>query len=119
MNTQDCLKDPRLFVRYWFSDKGLKIAGNLILTKSGDDFTISQVFNSMWLDYIEQLRELNANRAENTFILKGFPEKDLDKALGEYLEIKRREAAYQLKETLRFNGHNLIAISNKKIKNRP
>lgn len=95
------LNDPRAFIPYWFEQKKVKIEGNLILSAQGEKFETSIVMDSMWLDYRGNLRDVNENLDRP---IRGFPEADFKKAIGEFIEIKRREELTALR--------NKIALTN-------
>jgi hypothetical protein len=99
----DILKNPRLFVPYWFESKELIVKGNLVLGKGNRAIELSMVHNSMWLDSREDLRAYNAE-VEPKHRIKGFPEQDLKKAVEEFLEVKNQEALGEILITIKYTG---------------
>jgi len=61
------------------------------------------VFTAMWLDYREEIRAFNS---EQKVKLRPFPEKDLVKALDEFLEVKRQEALAEIMASVKCSGEN-------------
>lgn len=106
MNIAEILSNPRAYVPYWFKLKKLRIQGSLILNDANKSFDLSLVLNGMWLDYTGQLREFNKESGREDRI-KGFPEKDLVKAVEEFLEVKKQEALEQIKGTIKCAEENL------------
>lgn len=106
MNFFEILSDPRTFVPYWFKLKKLRIQGNLILNEVGKSFDLHLILNAMWLDYTAELRNFNGG-ADREDRVKGFPEKDLVKAVEEYLEVKKQEALEEIKAAIKCTGENL------------
>lgn len=106
MTKSDVLANPRLYIPYWFGQKRLGVKANLILSEQDQSFELDLVFNVMWLDLKQELREENAGREVNDRI-RGFSEGDLTKALEEFLEAKRQEAMNEVRNSLKCDGENL------------
>ncbi len=97
MNFAEVLSNPRMFVPYWFKLKNLKVTGNLITNSENKSFDLNNVLIGIWLDYSEAINGANTNRDRR---IKGFPERDLVKAIEEYLEVKKIEALEEIKAAI-------------------
>lgn len=106
MNILEILSNPRAFVPYWFKLKKLRIQGNLILNEINKSFDLNDVLIGIWLDYTDHLRDFNAD-ADREDRVKGFPEKDLVKAIEEYIAVKKDEALEGIKTSIKCTGENL------------
>lgn len=107
MSSEEVFRNPRLFVPFWFVQKKLNVISNLILNEQDEAFELDLVFNGMWLDYRQQLHGFNA---ELRVPLKGFSERDLTKALEEFLEVKRREALVEIRELIKCTGEDFAEL---------
>jgi predicted P-loop ATPase len=106
MNIFEILSEPRAFVPYWFQQKQLRVQGNLILDTKNKSFDLSWVLLGSWLDYGGELRRFNAESDRGDRV-KGFPEKDLVKAIEEYLIVKKQEALKEIMLEIECKNENL------------
>ncbi len=83
------LSNARSYVSAWIMKKNyiVNVEGQLCVQRAGESLDI---FNTMWLDYLEQLSAYNAGQEslgkKDRQPIKGFLERDLKKALDEYCD---------------------------------
>lgn len=107
MNENEVLKNPRIFVRYWFEENHLTVKSNLVVSDDGTINDLNLLIGSMWLDYRDELRRYN-EAAEKE--IRGFPEKDLTKALDELQEEKRQDALDEVRTQIGYTGEDDVEI---------
>jgi len=108
------LKDPRLYVLWWLSIKGVYIseAGNLVEPESFR--SRPEIFDSLWLDYVSQIKDYNAKEyikaPKDRSTISIIPEQDMKKALDEL--IAREKSTHRAKsiKALACTGENLTHI---------
>lgn len=104
------LRDPRLYVLYWTAENGITVSPRGELKDPIGRHTIG-VFNSMYLDYKEQVRKHNAIEAQKApnqrDTVAAVAEKDLSKALSERIDLEVAEFRRKRAETLACQGENL------------
>lgn len=121
-NIKNRLSDPRLFVEYYLEDKGISIneRGELLNELNLNSL---QLFDTMYLDYLEKF---NANSYNESIMqkeakkqgsqieksnLKKIPEKNLQKALFEYITKTKCEFRIQTIENFKCEHENLGPVS--------
>jgi hypothetical protein len=106
MSKNETLQSPRQFIPYWFGQKKLKVAGNLIITDLNEVQPKKLVFDIMWLDYVEHIRHFSLENNDKK-APKKFPEKDLEKAFSEFLAYQQKAALDDVRRKLKCTGENL------------
>lgn len=100
------VSDPRKYVMLWLRNKGITINERGILT-SPDDRDHFELFDSLYLDYCEQIAAFNAAADKK---IQGAKETNLRKALDEYISIELVRRRQQVFNAIKFNGTSSLSL---------
>jgi hypothetical protein len=105
----ELLTNPRIFLKAWLHDKGYQpLTGRAFKLQDGSTTSSTDLFATIWLDYMEQLRAYHASTPGPR--PKPFLERDLCKALDEYLLTAAQARIKATIERLRCTGENLSEL---------
>lgn len=98
------MSDPRKFVRTWLTKHGVTIdeRGGL---QSGDNRDNTEIFDTMFLDYNEQISYFNYKADKK---IKAVPEGHLQKALQELISLHVLEERKKLFSRIKFSGAEVL-----------
>lgn len=94
------ISNPRKFVRTWLTKKEVTIDSRGGL-QSSDNRDNTEIFDSMWLDYKEQIEHFNYTADKK---VRGASETDFQKALNELISLHITEERKKLFDAIKFDG---------------
>src|SRR5580698_2696074 len=103
------ISDPRKFVRLWLDKRAITIDERGTL-KSADERDNSELFDTMFLDYNEQIATFNYQADKK---IKAVPETHLKKALSELISQHVMEERKKLFAALKFSGAESLSLLEK------
>lgn len=108
------MKDPRMYVLAWLSLNNVTVNERGELKDSLNRLN-TDIFDTMWLDYVKQVREHNAREMNKATNLRDkihvVAEKDMAKALSELISKEKATHRKKTIETLRCDKEDLSHIS--------